>query len=255
MSSSTEAPDEPKRLEINWAQTIGGALAAVSSAVLLSTLGVAGTIIGAAAGSIVVTVGSAVYTHSLAVSKERVAAARVAALEAARRSRTSTGSSWTTGGATRPSAQSEPQAADASGAQRPGLSTLSAGLPWGRIAAAAVAVFVLAMGAIFTFELATGQALSRTTGGSGADAPRTSFGGGSDSGNKSDEDDEPTGTGDSDEPRSPDPTSESPEESDATATEPTPSTAPTTTAPPEPTEAPTTQTQAPEAEPSAAPTE
>ena len=195
MSSGTETPDQPKRLEINWAQTIGGALAAVSSAVLLSTLGVAGTIIGAAAGSIVVTVGSAVYTHSLAVSKERVAAARIAALEAARRSRTSTGSTRTSGTATQPVAQTEPDAPAAFGSQRPGLSPLSVRLPWGRVAAAAVAVFVLAMGAILSFELATGKSLSRHTGGSGADAPRTSLGGGSDS-DKSDEEDERTGNGD-----------------------------------------------------------
>lgn len=253
MSSSTDAPDEPKRLEINWAQTIGGALAAVSSAVLLSTLGVAGTIIGAAAGSIVVTVGSAVYTHSLAVSKERVAAARIAALEAARRSRTSTGSPRTSMATTTPLAQTEPAATNAFARQRPSMATVSNKLPWGRIAAAAVAVFVLAMGAILTFELATGQALSRHTGGSGADAPRTSLGGGSDSDKKPDQNGEPTRSGETEVPEDPGATSDAPEEPDATPTESTPeTTAPPTEEPEEPAEdlAPT-----PTDEPSAAPTE
>ncbi|WP_406281454.1 hypothetical protein [Embleya sp. NBC_00896] len=42
---------------------MGSALAAISSAFLLSTLGVAGTVIGAALASVVATVGSAVYVH------------------------------------------------------------------------------------------------------------------------------------------------------------------------------------------------
>ncbi|MYS88022.1 hypothetical protein [Embleya scabrispora] len=44
-------------------QVVGSALAAISSAFLLSTLGVAGTVIGAALASVVATVGSAVYVH------------------------------------------------------------------------------------------------------------------------------------------------------------------------------------------------
>src|SRR5262249_54898382 len=49
------------RVEIDWTRTVGGALAAVASAVLLSTLGAAGTILGAALGSIVVTVSGAYF--------------------------------------------------------------------------------------------------------------------------------------------------------------------------------------------------
>jgi hypothetical protein len=73
--------------DINWVQALAGALAAVSSAVLLSTVGVAGTIIGAAAGSVIATVGSAVYSHYLELSKQRVAAAQALAFERAFRAR------------------------------------------------------------------------------------------------------------------------------------------------------------------------
>lgn len=50
----TEGTD--RKLGIDWLRTIAGALAAVSAAVLLSTLGAAGTLIGAALGSVVATV-------------------------------------------------------------------------------------------------------------------------------------------------------------------------------------------------------
>ncbi len=44
------------RLQINWVNSAGGALGAVSSAVLLSSLGAAGTLVGAALGSLCITV-------------------------------------------------------------------------------------------------------------------------------------------------------------------------------------------------------
>ena len=69
------------RVEINWVQVSASALAAVSSAVLLSTVGVAGTIIGAAVGSVVATAGSAIYSYYLRITRERVAQAQAAALD------------------------------------------------------------------------------------------------------------------------------------------------------------------------------
>ncbi|MYW06624.1 hypothetical protein, partial [Streptomyces sp. SID3343] len=59
-----ERPEnERRRIDVNAVQVGGSALAAISSAFLLSTLGVAGTVIGAALASVVATVGSAVYVH------------------------------------------------------------------------------------------------------------------------------------------------------------------------------------------------
>ncbi len=54
------------------------ALGAVSAAVVLSTLGAAGTLIGAALGSLCISIGGAVYTHSTKVTKDRVVAAKAA---------------------------------------------------------------------------------------------------------------------------------------------------------------------------------
>ncbi|WP_406298842.1 hypothetical protein OG948_26440 [Embleya sp. NBC_00888] len=55
--------NERRRIDVNAVQVVGSALAAISSAFLLSTLGVAGTVIGAALASVVATVGSALYAH------------------------------------------------------------------------------------------------------------------------------------------------------------------------------------------------
>jgi len=54
---------ERRRIDVNPVQVVASALAAISSAFLLSTLGVAGTVIGAALASVVATVGSALYVH------------------------------------------------------------------------------------------------------------------------------------------------------------------------------------------------
>jgi hypothetical protein len=68
------------KLDIDWSNTLAGALAAVSSAVLLSTLGAAGTLIGAAVGSLAATIGTALYAQGLAKSREKVAQAQETAL-------------------------------------------------------------------------------------------------------------------------------------------------------------------------------
>lgn len=52
-------------LGLSWLQLIAGALAAMTSAWVASYLGVAGTIIGAAVGSLVASIASAVYVNGL----------------------------------------------------------------------------------------------------------------------------------------------------------------------------------------------
>ena len=64
------ANDRPK-LELSGPQIIGGALAAASAAVAASWLGVAGTVLGAVIVSLVASIGSALYTHSLERSSSR----------------------------------------------------------------------------------------------------------------------------------------------------------------------------------------
>ena len=55
----------PPRLELSPVKIFGGALAAASAAVASSWLGVAGTVFGAVVVSVVATVGTALYSHSL----------------------------------------------------------------------------------------------------------------------------------------------------------------------------------------------
>jgi hypothetical protein len=72
MTDQTAETSRPPRLELSAAQVAGGALAAITSAVAGSTLGVNGTLAGAAVGSVVATVGGELYTHSLRRTEERV---------------------------------------------------------------------------------------------------------------------------------------------------------------------------------------
>lgn len=185
--------EEPRKLEINWVQAAAGALAALSSAVLLSTVGVAGTLIGAASGSVVVTLGNAVYSHYLQLSRERVSAAHAAARLRVERARADVQGTAAEGGDSAgtgvglDAVERELDAAERGlddDERRPthvGLREALAGLPWKRLAWIAAGIFVVAMLVILTFELFTGRAVSTYTGGSD-DRPRTSLGlGGNDS--------------------------------------------------------------------------
>ena len=71
---------DDEKLDIDWLKTAAGALAAVTTAVLLSTLGAVGTLIGAALGSVAATVGTALYAQGLAKSKAAMAKAQLTAI-------------------------------------------------------------------------------------------------------------------------------------------------------------------------------
>ncbi|MGB7449048.1 MAG: hypothetical protein WA892_07970 [Ornithinimicrobium sp.] len=150
---------DKNRLDISWTNAAGSALGAVSSAVLLSTLGVVGTLLGAALGSLCITVGGALYAHSMNVTKEKAAAA--ARRTAKPRQSASVGS--------RPSsAQTQrdqvPERESTSPAKESRGSVFS-GLPWKRIIGLAAALFAVTMAIILAFELTTGRAVSTYTGG------------------------------------------------------------------------------------------
>ena len=66
------ASDSTPRFELNVVQLIAAALAAITSAVVASFFGVAGTVIGAGIGSLVATLGTAVYAHSLRRTQTRL---------------------------------------------------------------------------------------------------------------------------------------------------------------------------------------
>lgn len=153
-------------MEISWTRTAGSALGAVSSAVLLSTLGVAGTLIGAALGSLIITVGGAMYSSTLQATQERVLkASEVRAGQPGARARGSRDTGTGTGRSSQEQASlSEPTEDDPSSGTS--WSERLRDLPWKRITGASVAVFVVAMGLILAFELTTGRAVSSYTGGS-----------------------------------------------------------------------------------------
>src|ERR1700734_3459933 len=62
-------------LNLSAAQVIAGVLATLSAAVAASFLGVAGTLLGAALGSVFSTMGTEIYKHYLQRSEERLRAA------------------------------------------------------------------------------------------------------------------------------------------------------------------------------------
>ncbi|MDP9373691.1 MAG: hypothetical protein M3Q65_14810 [Chloroflexota bacterium] len=63
---------EQKAIQLSVVQVVAGALASVSAAVVASTFGLAGTLLGAAITSVIATVGSALYTHSLERARARI---------------------------------------------------------------------------------------------------------------------------------------------------------------------------------------
>ena len=186
--------DTSQKLEIDWLKTAGGAFAAVSSAFLLSTLGAAGTIIGAALGSVIVTVGGALYTQGLARSHQRLAHVQTAAMR-----KVGVAQAEVRRAARR---QGDDEAVDAHLAHAderlddvnddldtladeptgPGWRDRLVTLPWKRISLVAAGLFAAAVLAITAIELVAGQSVSSITGGSeGGSGPTISrIGGGSD---------------------------------------------------------------------------
>lgn len=169
--------DTGQKLGIDWLKTIAGALAAVSAAVLLSTLGAAGTIIGAALGSVVATVGGALYSQGLARSHEHVARASQAARHKVwiaraeiRRANRGHGDGQGIGVDLTQAEERLGEAKDDLDAVVENLDDLTwrerfALLPWKQISLAAAGVFAAAVLAITGFELLAGQTVSSITGG------------------------------------------------------------------------------------------
>jgi hypothetical protein len=163
-----------RRIDIDWIQAMAAALTAVTSAVLLSTVGVAGTLIGAAVGSVAASVGNAVYGHYIALSSERVASAKVVASARARAETERGGPVEDVEVPVQGDLDPGPVTAGPEAPARVSWREAAKGLAWRRIGVVAAGVFVLAMGAILTFELVTGRAVSTYTGGTEHGGARTS---------------------------------------------------------------------------------
>jgi hypothetical protein len=181
--------DDKPRIELNWIQALAAPLAAVTSAVLLSTFGVAGTLIGAALGSLALTVGNAVYAYSIKATRHRVATAQNVA--AARIGLAQTRVDEISADIDEPGPPAGEKTAhdlaetqvdldraravleDADPDPTPGgWRGMLAALPWKRISLMSAAVFITAMLLIVAFELSTGRSLSSYT---GSDDRRTSI--------------------------------------------------------------------------------
>lgn len=196
------AEREPRTLlGLSMPSLAGGALASVTAAVLASRLGVSGTVMGAAFGSVVSAMGGAVYTHSLNRAQEQVVTLTRTVLPGSAPSGSdapgspasapaspsapavgSVGSAGSAAATVNGSTSEQPAAAG----RRP---RRSAGekrrMPsWKVIVGAAVAMFVITMAAITVFEQFVGQPISdvgRTTTGNSSGTTFGSLTGGGDS--------------------------------------------------------------------------
>ena len=227
-------PDSSQKLEIDWLKTAGGAFAAVSSALLLSTLGAAGTIIGAALGSVIVTVGGALYSQGLARSHQRLAQVQSVAMRkvgvAQAEVRVAARHSGDSEAVDAQLAQAEERLDDAKddlGSMAdeppgPGWRERFVVLPWKRISLIAAGLFVAAILAITAFELVAGQSVSSITGGTDGDGGTTisRIGGGSGDPSKEDNKVPPDNQSPSDAPSSE--SSDQPTPTDVPTGEPTP---------------------------------
>ena len=176
--------DKGDGVHIDWTRTIAGALAAVASAVLLSTLGAVGTIIGAAVGSIVVTVASALFTQGLSSSKRSLAKAQASAKQKVgiahaevRRAERADDTEAQQGHLEHADERLEEAhedldaaalaAAPVSWRERLKL------LPWRRILVGAGVMFLVAVAVITVFEVVAGRSVSSFTGGTSDDSGTT----------------------------------------------------------------------------------
>ena len=138
-----------RKSTFNLIQVAAAALAAITTAVLSSSLGATGTLVGAAGASVITTVATSLYQLSLERSRDRVRTL-------ARRP----GSSPVDQDGSEPGI---PQASPAP--TRPGVqrSWRSRTLHWGSVALGALGAFLLAMLAVTSIEWASGE----TVGGNG----------------------------------------------------------------------------------------
>lgn len=175
---SRERPPEEKKsgLGLSTPQVAGSALASVSAAIAASWLGVAGTIIGAALGSLFGTVGSALYAQTLRNS--RVAVQKIVPTRPGPANRANR-----TGQANQPGRAGQDDAAGSVDnteesteestetqevmvrADQAGLRDRLRALKWKRILVGSAVVLVIALGAITALEQLTGSPVSRYTGG------------------------------------------------------------------------------------------
>ena len=171
MDTKDGSETPPRRLEISITQLLAGSAAAVCGAWLASKIGVAGTVIGAGLVSALVTVLSAVYAQGARRAREQLLLRR----ELVR----------TRGQLPATYAADSPATADAEVAADEAVTSThplflppfdledAGGYRWGRIALAALAVFLVGMAAVTTVELVVGHSFACTAAGIGCQGSTT----------------------------------------------------------------------------------
>ena len=168
--------------QVNWVGAVGSGLGSVTSAVLLSTTGAAGTWIGAGIGTFIITVGGAIYAYYLQRAKtgiEKTADKLKTGVQSKRPQKTTT---ITAERDPNEPARSQSTSADvdtgshAVGQQdKPTFKEALKNIRWKRVAVLGAALFAITMAIIFIFELATGRPVSSYTGGTSPDSTGTSI--------------------------------------------------------------------------------
>jgi hypothetical protein len=235
---------KPRALGLSPAQVLGSALAAMSVAFFASWAGTAGTLIGAAFGSVIATVGAATYTWSLQRTSE--AAKRTAAIVKQRALITGTLPRTVADGPLR-EGESDEQASPTDDPQSTPDPAPDAGgksrwwdLPWAKLALASLAVMIAGMAGITVVEAVTGKPIASLFGRD--DGTGTTVGHVIGNDNSAKQDDQPTERT----PTTPTP-SEEPSEQPQQPQDPEPSVTPTPTPSPstDPDPVPPAETQVP----------
>ncbi len=161
MASTNEdqpVPERKPRLDLSIPQLLAGALAAASAAVAASWLGVAGTVLGALVASVVVSVSSALYKHSLERSSQVIRETLPVLPE---RPRGANGAS---------TAETLPPTAPVGLERRsPGATSARASrrVRWGVVAVSTVVTLVVGLGMLTALETVLGRSVSSLTGSDG----------------------------------------------------------------------------------------
>jgi hypothetical protein len=152
--------EKKKLLDLSLTQIVGGALAAMTAAALGSTLGVAGTIAGAAMASVVAGVAGTLYTASLRTGREKVRTVfRGQAAGAASAPPAPVDQTTTVSGRTIEETLVSP-VWDPLPLEEPRKQKSKTRFPWKRAVAISLAVFALAAVLITGYERVSGQPLS-----------------------------------------------------------------------------------------------
>lgn len=168
-----EPEPKTKLLDLSPTQLTGGALAAMTSAVVGARLGVAGTVLGAAVGSVVAGVAGTLYTTSLRRTKEKLSSVIVTKADPERDAEPGIPAELPMpvtailpaapdqGPATTSGASGNSTGGQRVGRDHPRSSARATNRwPWKAILVSTAAVFVLAFAAITGFEVLTGHAIS-----------------------------------------------------------------------------------------------